>query len=126
MRKLITLLLLLSLSACKSDTTDSFNEQINDSLSDIKNLDTKKLSKHAKDLGSLTTEQLQALTQIEYKVFEIDTSEGINYLQSNLTALGKERWDCHVNENNASTKLRIVCKRYPLNYFGMLKGVLGF
>lgn len=113
-------------SKSNEKSTDKISDQFNRSLSQIQNLDTKDLKKQAANLGSLTTEQLQALTQIEYRIVEISTADGITMLQSNLQALGKDRWDCYAMDNAEKTKWNLVCKRYPLNYFGFLKGMLGF
>jgi len=73
-------------------------------------------------LQAQTSDEIQKMMQIEYKVVELQNNASNDELQNTLTKLGQEGWDCFSVLPNAE-KYRIVCKRRPKSFLNYLKYV---
>lgn len=104
--------------------TPGFLESIKRSLGDATSEVQQAVSPRANELQSMTKEEVKKLYQWEYLVETVAGATESSELQSRLSALGVERWECF-SITPAEDKLRITCKRRPystLSYFKCLSG----
>ena len=114
MRYLFYTALLLLLAGCDSGSSSRAVNDIHSTLSSLaKKVD--EVAPSPKDLGSMTSEQINKLFAIEYRILTIEGELAPDKLQSVLSAAGKERWDCY-NVQQAKGGTHVFCKRLPLPY----------
>lgn len=67
------------------------------------------------DLTEKAQEEIMKLHAFEYKVTDLPPEASLEELQEELSALGRERWDCFSVVQGASSA-RLLCKRRPSSY----------
>lgn len=73
------------------------------------------------DIEQLAREEVDKLMQVEYLVEELPANISGANLQSKLSALGGERWDCFgIHLSADGTHLKVLCKRKPKSYLRYL------
>lgn len=120
----------LSLFLCSSlfvqgcDTTVD-TSQIEELSKDLEQVlkDTKsrvsELSPSSDDLKNMTTDEFSKLHAFEYKIAEFPRDKSAGELEDELTALGKERWECFEVEA-LEKQYRLFCRRRPETYLRYL------
>jgi hypothetical protein len=115
--KVITFFYLIHLtSACNGvantdDLVDSLGNNFN-SLSDSISSQTEGLSESAKI-------RAKKLFKIEYKLLKFPSEGSLRDIETTLSRMGEERWDCfHIESQEINEDLQTViyCKRLPIDY----------
>ncbi|MCB0346040.1 MAG: hypothetical protein KDD66_13045 [Bdellovibrionales bacterium] len=81
------------------------------------------------DNSDAPIEEVKKLRQFEYRVFRLPLNSEPSHIESQLNALGKERWNCyHVErvKGEQDFELEFFCKRMPATpLMYMPKGFIG-
>ena len=108
----------LCCQACDHPKTQDALRGIQGSFNDA----AKQFGPVADGVSSLTTEQLNKLGLIEYKVINISSNYSSTDMERILSKAGEERWDCF-SVVATTNGLNVFCRRVP---YSLLKEALRF
>jgi hypothetical protein len=100
---------------------ESIKRSIGDATSNVQDA----VAPHANELQSMTKEEVKKLHQWEYLVEAVNLSSGTDALQTRLTSLGQERWECFSIAPDGNDQVRLTCKRRPYSSLAYLKCLSG-
>lgn len=80
---------------------------------------------HADAVQSRTKEEVEKLFRWEYKVIETPADQSAGALESQLSELGADGWECFHIHTQTSGLVRITCKRKPKSALSYLKYIPG-
>jgi hypothetical protein len=80
---------------------------------------------HADAVQSRTKEEVEKLFRWEYRVVETPQEQGAAELETLLSTLGAEGWECFNIQPQSSGNTRITCKRKPKSALSYLKYIPG-
>lgn len=100
---------------------ESIKRSINDATSDVQEA----VAPHANELQTMTKEEVKKLHQWEYLVEVVAVTPSVDALQTRLSALGLERWECFSITPDGVDKVRLTCKRRPYSSLAYLKCLSG-
>lgn len=115
--RLITLLLLLFLTACDGSVSDS-TQQVNEIYEQAKKsvLD---ITPDGQQISESAQEEIDKLFRIEYHTMKMDKHSSLESIQATLTKLGEDRWECF-DTRTVEEELQILCHRRPRSYLRYL------
>lgn len=118
MRIALSMLLLAAAAVsagCESGpTAEDLRQQLEDSLADVKDA-VKDLAPVKERVQSGTLEELEKLHKLEYRIVEVPFDTASKDIESLLSKLGDDRWDCFHVERRDDNYL-VMCKRFPKSY----------
>ena len=119
------LAVVLSFSSCDSkknnDEPGIFGEiakKVGEEYSDAKQT-FNEIAPSANDVKENTSKEVEKLFTFEYKVSEFDINSDSGKLEEELTALGKDMWECFDIIPSEKT-IKVFCKRRPKTYLRYL------
>lgn len=93
------------------ENIDRVRDTLNQQLADAQ----KKVSEITKSTSTMTSEEVEKLFTLEYKVVELPQDMPAPEMEQKLSTLGQQRWECRSVVPNGA-KLQIFCSRRPETY----------
>lgn len=106
-------------------STPSFLESIKRSIGDATSEVHQAVAPHANELQTATKDEVKKLHQWEYLVDSVHVTPEGTELQTRLSVLGLERWECFSILPDQQNTLRLTCKRRPYSSLAYLKCLSG-
>lgn len=100
------------------ETTDRATQTLSDTISQAGDA-LSNLTPSRKQIKSMTSNELNNVFAVEYKVIDISAGQEAKQIEETLSMLGRERWDCYHVEPQFDS-LRVFCKRQPVSYLRYL------
>jgi hypothetical protein len=96
-----------------------------DSIEGAKRDAQEAVAPHADAVQSRTKEEVEKLFRWEYRVIEAPADQSAVELESQLSELGADGWECFHIQTQPSGLARITCKRKPKSALSYLKYIPG-